>query len=48
MIFSMELETRSEAIFMEQKLKGFKNRDRIKKWTALIMSKLQFKYYMLV
>ena len=43
MIFSINLESRSEAIFMEQKLKGFKNRDRIKKWIALIMSKLQFK-----
>jgi len=32
MIFSIKLELRSEAILLEQKLKGFKNRDRIKKW----------------
>jgi len=32
MIFSIKLESRSEAILLEQKLKSFKNRDRIKKW----------------
>jgi len=32
MIFSIEMESRSEAILLEQKLKCFKNRDRIKKW----------------
>jgi len=48
MIFSIKLESRSEAILLEQKLKGFKNRGRIKKWIALIMSKLQFKYFKLV
>ena len=31
-IFSIKLESRSEAILLEQKLKGFKNRERIKKW----------------
>jgi predicted GIY-YIG superfamily endonuclease len=39
MIFSMEVESRSEAIHMEQKLKGFKNRDRIKKWIETQSSK---------
>jgi len=31
-IFSKELDSRTDAILLENKLKGFKNRDRIKKW----------------
>ncbi len=39
MIFSIKLESRSEAILLKQKLKGFKNRDRIKKWIETQSSK---------
>jgi putative endonuclease len=39
MIFSIKLESRSEAILLEKKLKGLKNRDRIKKWIESQSSK---------